>query len=41
MHGLILLQDYLHRRAAESAEEFIFSFAVERAANENLNLAMV
>ena len=38
MHGLIQLQDYIHRRAAE---EFSFSFAVERAANENLNLAMM
>ncbi len=41
MHGLIRHQDYIHRRAAESAKKVIFSIAVERAAKENLNPAMV
>jgi len=27
-------QNYIHRRVAECAEELVFSFAAERAANE-------
>jgi len=32
---------YIHRKDAESAEELFFSFAAEKAANENLHLAMM
>jgi hypothetical protein len=36
----VQLENFIHRRDAKSAEEFIFSFAAERAANENFSITL-